>query len=644
MPETEFLTARSLSEATRLYGHLTTGVQAVMDTLAPAAAAAPDVLVLAGLDARFVSMTAALPRNPTAGELAALPADKPLSGIHRPGGAWQRVVWDRPGAQWVTSGAPAVTAAQVTAATAGLQEAVDEMGTQVGDANARTAALAQTFAVPDTANLTDLAPGVAQTLIVQHPERGGVFVRDADQDSPAVPTRRYEVGGVWFQRSSPRREWRADHLDVAGDFGGDWGAALNSLMPHMADGDLLIIPPGLYQAATSVVVPVPITFEAPGAEVSVSHAGIALDLKPGLGRLYAGEDATRSTYRGTLPALRGAGDYYNEGHIGVRVANAYWPDLALQRVEEFGIGVQVYADAAAAAGRDVGTTYGKFKLERLLNLVNVDFKIAPNPAGQPGRNYTTQNQFYGGSFTGSGVTHVRVRGSTIPGLIDNTVFIGTSFEGNPRYVFDFDGHADGFKAVGGCRLETGDGLEAVVKFGPNTYSCDIELDGFATPSRILLVQDQGKWNRVRDNKWPFGYVEYYDGVYYMDRPGAGAPAPTNWVPRSLDTQPWEETVVAQGQTKILDFNYRRRWQVTYTGSSLAANQIQFTGAPDASMDFEIDLDLIQSGSGVTSIDPAWFAGFGMGADAPAPNRLYKRDRYRLRRMNGLWAIIGHTAT
>lgn len=86
----------------------------------------------------------------------------------------------------------------------------------------------------------------AQTVIVRDPARGGVFNRDADQTGGAIPGVRFQWNGTWYSRQRRKKEWRLTDLDIAGDHGGNAGAALLSLRPHLTGGDRIIIPEGNY--------------------------------------------------------------------------------------------------------------------------------------------------------------------------------------------------------------------------------------------------------------------------------------------------------------------------------------------------------------------------------------------------------------
>lgn len=523
---------------------------------------------------------------------------------------------------------------------------------------AQTEGIRAALEVPDVSALGTTAPGAAKTLIVQHPERGGILTRDPVQTGAAIPTRRYNVGGVWFVRSSPPREWRADHLDVAGDYGGDWGLALSRLTDLMSDGDRLIQPPGDYPTRSTFRAQVPITIEAPGARLLVNHNGIGLDLRPGgvqpngQPRIFVGDaGAGTATYRGSLPELHAVAAY--PFSTGVRLSNMYWPHLTLQPVMDFGTCIQLYADGAAAAGRDVGVVYGQFTLSRLRSLNGgnrIAFNLAPNPAGQVGRNYLNENLFIGGSFTGVGGGHVYCRDADQPGMMDNTVFLKASFEGNPRYVFDLEGQVDGFKAVG-ARMETNDGIEAVFKAGPFVRSCEMELDGWAAESRITRIQDAGTWNRIRDNKYPFGYVEYYDGVYYMDNQ-SGAKAPANWQPRDFDRLPLRDLYYTTGTPGglVLDMQIHRRYRISVIdGSGLPPEQqtpkpvhhniVSYTGEP-VDMTYEYEIQFVQSA--VVSEIGSEFLGSLRWGDFPRPTpRLYGQDYYRIRVQNGQRFVVAH---
>jgi len=152
----EFLRADALGGAVELYADLTQRVGGMADSLQIAADVAPDVLALAGLDQRFVTFGASLPRVPTSGEQTAWSRDRPLSGAYRPGGRQQRVEWNFTTHAWVA----------------------------VGDALASSADVAQIRQRLTVDTLATLLAGVAglvsgDTVIVQQAILGGTFaIRD----------------------------------------------------------------------------------------------------------------------------------------------------------------------------------------------------------------------------------------------------------------------------------------------------------------------------------------------------------------------------------------------------------------------------------------------------------------------------------
>jgi len=152
----EFLKADALGGAVELYADLTQRVGTMADDLQVAADAGPAVLALAGLDPRFISFTASLPRVPTSSEQTAWSRDRPLSGAYRPGGRQQRVEWNFATHAWVAAGDALASSADVNQIRQRLT--VDTLATLL-------------------AGVAGLASG--DTVIVQQAILGGTFaVRD----------------------------------------------------------------------------------------------------------------------------------------------------------------------------------------------------------------------------------------------------------------------------------------------------------------------------------------------------------------------------------------------------------------------------------------------------------------------------------
>lgn len=155
MTAREFLDARALGEAQRYLARLTSDGQQIVSALSSAAEIAPEVTAMAGLDPRFVTGSAALPRNPTAAELAALPTGQTFGGAHRPAGLLQRLAWDRTGGQWTASGQPLVDLLlhqQLTASLARVRVDATQYGV-AEDADVSTF-MAAVAATPDGGTLT----------------------------------------------------------------------------------------------------------------------------------------------------------------------------------------------------------------------------------------------------------------------------------------------------------------------------------------------------------------------------------------------------------------------------------------------------------------------------------------------------------
>lgn len=117
MTSRTFLDAAALGDTVTVYERMVVGLTAQSTALDQAAAAAPDVLALAGLDGRFVAGGSTLPPVPTAAELSAAQArGRPVSGAYRPGALLQRVQWETATNTWVPQGAPLISSAALAGA------------------------------------------------------------------------------------------------------------------------------------------------------------------------------------------------------------------------------------------------------------------------------------------------------------------------------------------------------------------------------------------------------------------------------------------------------------------------------------------------------------------------------------------------
>lgn len=185
MPDQEFLRADALGEAVRAYDRLRQGGEQIIDALTAAATVAPDVLATAGIDPRFISLNAALPRVPTSAELATVPLTQVLAGSHQPGGMLQRLRWDRGQAAWLPDGEALVGATRL--------EAVKE---DVAAADTKAAALQH-------ASLEDMLSSTSPAFRHQAAgRRGGAFVLMSP--GTPVPTHAQGLEAMYHVRADGR--------------------------------------------------------------------------------------------------------------------------------------------------------------------------------------------------------------------------------------------------------------------------------------------------------------------------------------------------------------------------------------------------------------------------------------------------------
>jgi hypothetical protein len=553
------------------------------------------------------------------------------------------------------------------------------------------ARLTRQFEVADTSSLATTDSTGLGTLIVQHAERGGILTRDALQTGVANKVTRFNVGGVFFVRSTPPREWRVDHMDIAGDFGGDIAAALNWLTQFQVDGDNLIFGVKKYKAITSWIQGVPVQFFGEGAIIDVNHDVIACDLYPsgtradGTTRYIAGDVYGGAiSYGGLLPriqrTIRKNGDTNPEapwtlvpGNVGVRLNNTYHAELSVgQGITGFSDGLWLYADRKELGIRDAGVSYNKVSLGRLENYTNVKETFAPNGVtGTTPNNYVTQNQFHGGSFNvgtnwdasvnfANGV-HIMIDGGAKNDMSDSQTFYSPVFEGAHGTGFQVIGHASKHKIIAG-RMEM-PFVTRAVDFGVDTYACTAEFGGMPNNSGTLdplaTVRDLGRFNEVTGRDYPRGQCRLYGGRWTFDGKIYGQDAGLrDWEPADLRKEPiLQFNYVCQSVTTVVvDPRKFRRLLIlvvpdTVAGTTPAAagpvyNNIysfDLTRAPTFDgWEYEVEL---RQGAYITTIGAAWLPTEIKFCEFQQPVvRINGRDVYTVRFQDGQYYIISHKKT
>ena len=549
----------------------------------------------------------------------------------------QRVEYNFTTSSWVNSG-PAL------ATTAGLTK------------------LGQRFEVADTPALAGTDATGASTLIVQHPVRGGVLTRDATQTGVAVPGKRFQVGGQWFSRSAPPKEWRLRWVDIAGDYGGDAAAAIMAVVARMRVNDVLYLD-GLDQITfnTSCRVLKPITIRDP--DVRIVYAGPAnlpaFDLRPefldgnGVMQREAGSSNGTPGYDVEIPYIQRDYGAYGAGTM-LRIANQHHSVIDTYGGEGFEFGLLYESSLQAADTTDVGVSYTTtHQRGALRNINNILFR--PNPAGDTPahQSYVNHNTVYaaslttpGGSADMTGSKHIYFEASQT-GRCYNNIVHAPALEGTQQIGIKQAGYAHENHVLH-VTYEMPN-VTSVIITDPGAPGLEVTdgagLTAFLRKNPGYLV-DQAHYTRI-SGTGQLGYSEYYDGIWTIRRSPAaienGSPLsnPVNWKPEDLREEP-VLSVYWDGVSRItLDLAKRRRFQIEPNVSPAVypANIVDLIGLSDA-LEIEVEIAFYVP-SGASSISPYVVNNVKYGPNAVLTSTVNVFTAYRLRRMlrNGAWVWV-----
>ena len=309
-------------------------------------------------------------------------------------------------------------------------------------------------------------------------------------------------------------------LGAIGDGISDDTERLNTIINSLNDGDTLFFPSGLYKTTSTLTIKKAIKLQMQGTIVA-HHSDTTLlfkndevqgnfsNNKSDIYFLDCEINVTRDIVNG---------DKTNPTAIGVEVWNAFYPRFLFKKVTENYIGVKLKAEKYGTGYAAI--TYGTF----FITLLNNYYCNLYLEAGKDG--FVTQNQFYGGSFSGGYLPDNMPKDSIHiflnnigNSVINENTFFSCSLEGHMKTAIK------GYKMTGNkfisLRYEMPK-IEKLVDFDNCRFNILKESEYICNPMR------DGKFNitTLNNNKTPhntliqfidykLGLVTYYDGIFYI---------------------------------------------------------------------------------------------------------------------------------
>ena len=305
-----------------------------------------------------------------------------------------------------------------------------------------------------------------------------------------------------------------------GDGKTDDTQALKNIFDSLKDGDTLYFPKGEYKTTSTLTIKKAIKLQMQGTIVAHHSVTTLLFKNDEVQGNFSNNKSDINFLDCEINVTRDSvnGDKTNPTAIGVEVWNAFYPRFLFKKVTENYIGVKLKAEKYGTGYSAI--TYGSF----FITLLNNYYCNLYLEAGNDG--FVTQNQFYGGSFSGGYLPNNMPKDSIHiflnnigNSVINENTFFSCSLEGHMKTAIK------GYKMTGNkfisLRYEMPK-IEKLVDFDNCRFNILKESQYICNPMR------EGKFNitTLNNNKTPhntliqfidykLGLVTYYDGIFYV---------------------------------------------------------------------------------------------------------------------------------
>ena len=388
-------------------------------------------------------------------------------------------------------------------------------------------------------------------------------------------------------------------VGAKGDGKTDDTQALKNIFALLNDGDTLYFPKGNYKTTDTLTITRAINLEMKGCIVG-HHSKTILLLKNDEPKgNFSNNTNEKYIMNCEFNISRDLvnGDKKNSNSIGIEIWNAYFPRFTFKKVINNYIGVKLKAEKYGSGY--AGVTYGCF----FIGLLDSYYCNLLCETGNDG--YITQNQFYGGSFTGgdSKIETMHIYLNNIGNsVINENTFIGTSLEGAMTTgVKAYNVTSNKFIST---RYEMPHGTKAIhlIDSRFNEFTNSEYLANFIQNDKYQIEMSSSKvndCNLIEYIDYRIGHIKYYDGVFYIT-PNKNRNGVYNSNLSTVIPDSWDINVLYDGYTdnfiyandkNVTDgsMNIKLSQHTKYTISTqVTVNKLVFTKPPKTTKEFIID--------------------------------------------------------
>ena len=388
-------------------------------------------------------------------------------------------------------------------------------------------------------------------------------------------------------------------VGAKGDGKTDDTQTLKNIFALLNDGDTLYFPKGNYKTTDTLTITRAINLEMKGCIVG-HHSKTILLLKNDEPKgNFSNNTNEKYIMNCEFNISRDLvnGDKKNSNSIGIEIWNAYFPRFTFKKVINNYIGVKLKAEKYGSGY--AGVTYGCF----FIGLLDSYYCNLLCETGNDG--YITQNQFYGGSFTGgdSKIENMHIYLNNIGNsVINENTFIGTSLEGAMTTgVKAYNVTSNKFIST---RYEMPHGTKAIhlIDSRFNEFTNSEYLANFIQNDKYQIEMSSSKvndCNLIEYIDYRIGHIKYYDGVFYIT-PNKNRNGVYNSNLSTVIPDSWDINVLYEGYTdnfiyandkNVTDgsMNIKLSQHTKYTISTqVEVNKLVFTKPPKTTKEFIID--------------------------------------------------------
>ena len=384
-----------------------------------------------------------------------------------------------------------------------------------------------------------------------------------------------------------------------GDGKTDDTQALKNIFALLKDGDTLYFPNGNYKTTDTLTITRAINLEMKGCIVGHHNKTILLlkndepkgNFSNNTNEIYI------MTCEFNISRDLVNGDKKITNSIGIEIWNAYFPRFTFKKVINNYIGVKLKAEKYGTGY--AGVTYGCF----FIGLLDSYYCNLLCETGNDG--YITQNQFYGGSFTGGDpkieTMHIYLNNIGNSVINENT-FIGTCLEGAmPTGIKAYNVTSNKFISL---RYEMPLGTKAIhlIDSRFNEFTNSEYLGNFIMNDKYKIEMSSpngNDCNLIEYIDYRIGHIKYYDGVFYItpnkNRRGIYTSNLSTIIPDSWDINVlydgYTDNFIYANDTNVTDgsMNIKLSQHTKYTITpQVTVNTLVFTRPPKTTKEFIID--------------------------------------------------------